>query len=508
MILVSIHGHGQISKDDLSFFNTSLNALVHEPEQTNKVANYFLKSAESKTEKAGALYLLFAYEKLMGNNIKSIEYLFGAKNNIENEEHQYLKALTLISIAETCRRYGMETMASEYLEKAAANVTYIYEETNKEIATARLLQEQAMGSLFSTNSEKALQQITESTTALEKVRPLFPALYASGMNAIAQIHDTANRPKEAKSYFTRTYSFLENNNLEVSSTAATTLVGLGSIYLKEADYIQSRDFFLEALKIDVIEAEVKTIALSGLSDVYKATDSLEAYNTYYSRSSSMSNNLLADERNARNTLLSFIEEDQKQSILDDEYNYFVLGGVILGILLVLLLGYYFYNKRLDSEYRKFEKIIKQLENKEKIKAPEHVPEVPLQEPKGVVIPLSTERSILERLKNFENGKDFTSADMSLPVLAKQLKTNTKYISEIIHNHKGKNFNTYINELRINYIISLMKEDPRFLNYKVSYLAEVSGFTSHSSFTVVFKSIAGITPKQFVTFLRKSNKEAS
>ena len=93
-------------------------------------------------------------------------------------------------------------------------------------------------------------------------------------------------------------------------------------------------------------------------------------------------------------------------------------------------------------------------------------------------------------------------------MAKQLDTNTKYISEIIHTHKNKNFNTYINELRINHIIQLMKEDKKYLNYKVSYLAEESGFSSHSAFTVVFKSITGITPKQFISFLKKDDKVAS
>lgn len=82
--------------------------------------------------------------------------------------------------------------------------------------------------------------------------------------------------------------------------------------------------------------------------------------------------------------------------------------------------------------------------------------------------------------------------MSLAVLAGQLDTNTKYLSEVINKHYNMNFNSYINKLRINFIVAKLKSDPSFINYKISYLAEACGFSSHSSFATVFKSITGIT----------------
>ena len=45
---------------------------------------------------------------------------------------------------------------------------------------------------------------------------------------------------------------------------------------------------------------------------------------------------------------------------------------------------------------------------------------------------------------------FLNKDFSLAILAGQLDTNTKYLSEIINSHYHMNFNTYINRLRINY----------------------------------------------------------
>ena len=353
-----------------------------------------------------------------------------------------------------------------------------------------------------------MAHIEKSQVHLVEIKNEFPALYANGLNKIAELYLENNEVALAKNQFTAAFQFLKENKLQSTSVAAATLSGLAAIELRQSDYQSAGQLYNNALASDVIAPQVKLKILEGLAATYKVQDSLEAYNTYYTQSSQQSSAILKDERNLRNTLLSLIEEDQNQITIANREKYYIIGGLILAALLVLLTIYYFYNKQLDKEYLKFEKIIQQIEKKEKIEAPLQAEKSEAQASKGLVIPIATEQSILERLDDFEKGNDFTNQNMTLPFLAKKLKTNTKYISEIIHTHKNKNFNTYINELRINYIIHLMKEDPKYLNYKVSYLAEVSGFSSHSSFTVVFKSIAGITPKQFVSFLKKSNKEAS
>jgi AraC-like DNA-binding protein len=93
--------------------------------------------------------------------------------------------------------------------------------------------------------------------------------------------------------------------------------------------------------------------------------------------------------------------------------------------------------------------------------------------------------------------------MTLSMLSSQMGMNTKYLSEVINNNKGKNFNGYINELRINHIARLLRTDPIYLNYKVSYLAEYSGFSSHSAFTTVFKSVTGMSPNAYIQEISKN-----
>mgnify|MGYP003153539152 FL=1 len=94
------------------------------------------------------------------------------------------------------------------------------------------------------------------------------------------------------------------------------------------------------------------------------------------------------------------------------------------MVLLIFIGYYFYNKNLNQQYQQFEKVIKQLENKQKLEAPKKVVREENVETKGVTIPEETENAILKRLEDFETTTNYTNQNMSLPVLAKQLNTNT------------------------------------------------------------------------------------
>ncbi|RZJ33837.1 MAG: helix-turn-helix domain-containing protein [Chryseobacterium sp.] len=67
----------------------------------------------------------------------------------------------------------------------------------------------------------------------------------------------------------------------------------------------------------------------------------------------------------------------------------------------------------------------------------------------------------------------------------------------MNKHKGKNFNNYLNELRVNYIVEKMMQNPEYLQYKTSYLAEEAGFASRTTFTTIFKNVTGKSPSQFV-----------
>lgn len=68
-----------------------------------------------------------------------------------------------------------------------------------------------------------------------------------------------------------------------------------------------------------------------------------------------------------------------------------------------------------------------------------------------------------------------------------------------------NYNNYINDLRINYIIDQLYNNVTFQEYKISYLAEHCGFASREVFAIAFKKQTGITPSSFINRLKSENQ---
>lgn len=117
--------------------------------------------------------------------------------------------------------------------------------------------------------------------------------------------------------------------------------------------------------------------------------------------------------------------------------------------------------------------------------------------KNFTIPDKTEKRILTKLDAFEKSQKYIQKNISLKILAQQFDTNPKYLSEVVNNHKNSNFNTYINDLRIDYIVNKIRQDPEYRKYKVSYLADECGFSSHSLFTTIFKNRMNVSPTEFL-----------
>lgn len=120
-----------------------------------------------------------------------------------------------------------------------------------------------------------------------------------------------------------------------------------------------------------------------------------------------------------------------------------------------------------------------------------------------------EREILNRLSEFELSEIYTDNTFSLPRLASVLETNTKYVYYILKKHReGKSFSDYINSLKIKFIVERLINRKEFLKYKINYLSDLSGFSSHSHFTKIFKKETGIHPSDFIAKLRERNENQS
>jgi AraC-like DNA-binding protein len=279
---------------------------------------------------------------------------------------------------------------------------------------------------------------------------------------------------------------------------------LANVFFLKQEHLKAAAIYNEALEdsqtLNNVFLKEKIIAQQNINYLaLKDTSNYQLTNI-----TSIENQLKSDilEQEAINTAYNLVAEKYDDHFLEQKAYYYRILYIALSIFLAIILVCVFYWWKVIQSKTHLNEIIKYIE----ITRSNFIGQVyeKKQDAKKNIILKETEELILNKLKRFENSKRFNNKDISLSVLAGQFDTNTKYLSEIINSHYNMNFNTYINKLRINYIVEKLKTDPNFMNYKISYLAENCGFCSHSSFATIFKSITGISPVKFIELLNSEN----
>lgn len=241
-----------------------------------------------------------------------------------------------------------------------------------------------------------------------------------------------------------------------------------------------------------------------LASAFSALGNQNEYRINAARKDSMQVAYAEQERLAIERSMKFLLEENL--VKERNMNLWIWITLPLLLLLLLLAGFYYTRKNRDK--KRFELIIADLQNENK----QNIGEDPQISTEDITVKSGspslsseTEQEILCLLSKFESTNGFTDPNISLAKLATKLKTNTTYLSEIINRCKGKNFNNYINELRIYYVINKLYNEPEYRNYKISYLAQESGFISHSTFATVFKNVLGVSPSSFISQLKDNSK---
>ncbi|MGS0746929.1 helix-turn-helix domain-containing protein [Halpernia sp. GG3] len=113
--------------------------------------------------------------------------------------------------------------------------------------------------------------------------------------------------------------------------------------------------------------------------------------------------------------------------------------------------------------------------------------------------------IVTQLENLEKNKLFLDPQISQKSLSESFGTNSSYLSKIINIYKDKNFNHYINDLRVDHIVMLLKTKRKYLNKDIKELATISGFNSADSFSKNFQRKFQMKPSQFVKLMKEEFK---
>lgn len=96
----------------------------------------------------------------------------------------------------------------------------------------------------------------------------------------------------------------------------------------------------------------------------------------------------------------------------------------------------------------------------------------------------------------EKDRHYLDPNLTLKMVADLLATNTKYLSQVVNNQAGCNFQQFINAYRVDEAKEKISSD-EFTNLTLYGIALQCGFKNKSTFYKVFKEFTSQTPREYL-----------
>ncbi|MDV3567990.1 AraC family transcriptional regulator [Elizabethkingia anophelis] len=307
---------------------------------------------------------------------------------------------------------------------------------------------------------------------------------------------------KAEEYFLKTLSYSHSVPYYFNTIAADAYDSVSLFYFFKKDYKSSIKYSQKVLKVERKNSNprMRLNAYENLKNSYEAINSIPMQIKYLKLYSDLNDSISA----SNNQFIISHSENELDLSKSKVYSLKkeLIAIVIVGAIIVLTIRLYFYrrNKELKKNYLK---LIKRLKVEELHYDNPKIENVDfISNSNGISLSSEKEQIIIKKLASFESSEKFLKKNITLSYLAHQLNTNHKYLSQIINKYKDQNFNSYINHLRIKYIVDKLYNDPLYKEYKISYLAEECGYSSPQVFINAFKKETGMTPSYFISNLKK------
>jgi AraC-like DNA-binding protein len=101
---------------------------------------------------------------------------------------------------------------------------------------------------------------------------------------------------------------------------------------------------------------------------------------------------------------------------------------------------------------------------------------------------------------FEEKAPYQNPDFNIHQLVIDLKTNSRYVSNALHQKNGGNFKSYLNNYRIKEVKKKLDKKEHEL-YTLKHIYNSVGFTNQSTFNRIFKEVEGTTPSEYIENLK-------
>ena len=290
-------------------------------------------------------------------------------------------------------------------------------------------------------------------------------------------------------FFSENYELCKKQNLKIIEDSTSFLNTKSYAFSMLGDCLIQQDSLLEATKYldEFLKLTFKTkdpeqvkVAAKKLIEVYeklgiqgKANTYHKIYNEAVNDSLSFSIEKYIDIQNVeKNRELNFDKTKNSK-------NYLFFG---LGLLMIFLLGIYYYFNHKNVEKESFN-ILEKAPGKKLI-----ISDIEIKKIKTAIDQLIDQQLFL---KPKITRKSFC--------IDHEIKSE-RYLSHYINTEYKKSFTVFINNLRIEYAYHRIQNDPKFRHYRIEEIAKESGFGSKKSFERVFLAKYKETPYKLILSL--------
>ncbi|WP_300674459.1 response regulator transcription factor [Soonwooa sp.] len=477
-----------------------------QPDKAIEIGNEILNSQKATDlEQSYALIGIGTSYSIKGKPSKAIPFLTKAIEVAEKTDNYELRINSNLALANLYTKMNLHEESFHYIVKAKNEAKNEPNDTTRLFTEIRIATQLGQNLNLQEKYDESLKSLNEALALAKKYEQVNKKMVASLEFSIiySAIGETLYNQKkwdESENAFIKVLEYSttgENPKFERAFSNSY----LGKIYYHRKEYQRAIDTLQVGAKVnDDKRSYIQADLYHTLSQAYEKLDDEKLSNQYNQlylneKSKISDEEKIALSESLKNEMRISQEQDEKKRV-----NYMVFGSII--VLLIGIGAYIVFRilrkKREDKVL--FQKTIQKLE--ESIKEKE-ITEVELQS--QVVKPKKTsssateftENKLLQKLEKFENSEAYLNPKVSLSNMASQFDTNQSYVSELINTFRNKSFNQYINDLRIEYICRKIYEDSTYRNYKISHLAELSGYPSHTTFTKIFKKVTGISPSVFI-----------
>jgi AraC-like DNA-binding protein len=472
------------------------------------IADSLYKSSETPTLQAKSLMLSAKLYRDTKDFKKALSYAEKAETIIENTDDLNWQARISLFLAGQYRGVELYNQYKKYAQKTIKTSKMIKDTLIAHKIQGLILQEMAYYEMDQKRYKKSNQYIQQSQLHFNVIKEK-DFFTTDNEQMLGSNYYHLKSIKASLFHYKKALDLVKDS--PENEIKGDIYNGLANVYLENNDLANAKKYLDLAQKVSdkTEQLELKQDVYNTIEKYYLKTKNIEKLKDVAQKKDTLENKIISKTR-------QFIDESyinlDKKIVKAEEKNtqksYLIL---VAGFLVILILVLYIRSKiQQKKNLEKFKQILKKSNERPRLIDPAVLNEIdiPVLSIEDNEIPIlmasETEEKLLAKLKKFEKSNLFNNKNISLPFLAGRFETNTKYLSYVINTHKKKDFNNYINELRINYIIEKLKNEPQYRNYKMASLADEVGFSSHSKFSKVFKKVTSLSPSLFIKYIEEES----